>query len=88
MRRRTPKRVAQERVYLKRSREWLEGRSCARCGTTRGLTVQHLRGRRGALLLDERYWLPLCWEPCHRMATENPTWALENGLAQRRVGAA
>lgn len=92
MRRRTPKRAAEERRYLKRSREWLDGQVCAGYGIVEGCnglpdTVQHLKGRRGALLLDERYWLALCWDPCHDWAEHNPNDAKRVGLAMSKVGA-
>lgn len=62
IRRRTPKRQAEERVYLKRVREilatnppcWVSG-----C-TARAVECHHRCGRRGDLLLDERWWAMVC----------------------------
>lgn len=81
---RSPKRAAQEREYLKANRLWLQDKVCARCGTTEGLTVQHMRGRIGPLLTDQRWWLPLCW-PCHMHTESHRTEALANGWALPRT---
>lgn len=97
MRARTPGRAAQERAYLKRNKELLtEGQPCAaremtlrwpsRTVECRGMadTVQHARGRRGAALLDERFWLFLCW-PCHEWVERHPADATALGLRLSRV---
>jgi len=81
---RNPKRAAQERLYARLRAAFLAGKVCARCGTTEGLTVQHMRGRRGADLLEQRWWLPLCW-PCHMHTESHRTEALANGWALPRT---
>jgi len=40
----------------------------------------HMRGRNGKLLMDERYWLPVC-RKCHRFLTEHSKLARELGLS-------
>jgi hypothetical protein len=82
---RSPKRASDEARYLKARKAWLEGKCCARCGTTENLTVQHMRGRVGPLLLDQRFWLPLCWDPCHSWATEHPREAIAQGWSMPRT---
>ena len=42
------------------------------------IQVHHKAGRNGALLLDERYWLPVCL-PCHE-------WIHGNGKLARAIG--
>lgn len=85
MRARTPKRAAQERAYLKERAVWLVGKMCSRCGKPAD-TIQHAKGRRGDLLLDKRWWIPLCWNPCHSWVTEHPAEATAQGYALSRVG--
>lgn len=102
MRRNTPKRAKQEREYLTRSREWLTGKACAVCTEEAMLTdfafpglqpvypaaqCHHMRGRIGALLLDERFWLPVC-AAHHQKITVEPAWAIAHGWSLSRVGAA
>lgn len=94
MRRNTPKRAKEQREYLKRSREWLDGQACAVClsewadndaaNVQRAEQCHHMRGRIGALLLDERYWLPVC-AVHHHWITEHPTQAVYCGWSLPRV---
>jgi len=59
---RTLKRAAQERIYLRRVREWLEIPGNEYCRVYRSLPASqchHVRGRNNTLLLDERFWLPV-----------------------------
>jgi hypothetical protein len=81
VRRNTPKRASDEARYLKARKSWLEGKCCARCGTSEGLTVQHMAGRDGWRLLYEPWWLPLCWVPCHSWVEQHPDEAKEQGFA-------
>ena len=41
--------------------------------------VHHANGRAGTLLIDERFWKPLC-SSAHRYVTEHPKYAREDGL--------
>jgi hypothetical protein len=50
-------------------------------------TIQHLRGRRGARLLDEKYWAASCL-PCNLWAEDNTGEALRIGWLIRIEGAA
>jgi hypothetical protein len=73
---------------LKRSREWLEGKTCA-LHDREGLfhfaeEVHHAKGRIGALLLDERFWVPLC-SAGHQWVTEHPIEAQRLGLSVSRL---
>lgn len=47
------------------------------------MQVHHMKGRDGALMLDESHWLAVCSE-CHRMLHDNPTWAYERGYMASR----
>ena len=44
--------------------------------------VHHKRGR-GKFLMDKETWLPVC-RPCHTFIHDNPQWAYENGMLERR----
>lgn len=88
MRRRSTKRAAQERLYLKRSRQWLEGKACrlhADEGVLHPATeCHHAKGRIGALLLDERFWVPLC-HSAHEYVTTHPAEAIARGYSVPRL---
>lgn len=63
---------------------WCHG--CARVFKvpTRPTTeVHHLRGRRGPLLIDVRFLIPLC-STCHRWTHDNPDTARRVGLICER----
>jgi hypothetical protein len=90
VRTRTKERAKQERQYNKRVKVWKrENPHCKACEALfmyRGgrpeikLTsdCHHKMGKEGELLLDERYWLPVCrW--CH-------DWIEEHGRLARALG--
>ena len=80
IRSRTPKRAAQERLYLKRRKEWIIGKPCAAMPCNEmAEEVHHARGRIGSLLLDERFWIPLC-QKHHEQVHRQPEWARTQGL--------
>lgn len=56
---------------------------CRCCAVNPATDVHHTRGRAGKLLLDVRYWLPLC-RSCHRWVGENPEAARRLGERQDR----
>ena len=71
------------RRYANARKRWLAGKACAVFPEKRAVHVHHMRGRVGALLLDERYWLPVSWAG-HRWIHDNPGRARRMGwLAQR-----
>lgn len=51
---------------------------CSVCGHRDVLDVHHVRGRRGALLCDTRYWLLVC-RTCHEYIHSNPDKARARG---------
>lgn len=70
------------RAYLKARKPYLEAHPhCAVCGHP-SQQVHHKAGR-GALLLDETKWLPVCGS-CHQEITVNPAWAIEQGYSLSR----
>ncbi len=81
IRRRTPKRAAEEARYRRRVKEWLKdkivcrGHNCIYWPTQ----CHHSHGRRGRLLLYEPFWIPVC-EFCGAWIHENPKQARELGL--------
>lgn len=89
---RTPqqkKALADRAAYRKRVKEWLVGKQCVGCLLAsvaakndfiirRATQCHHKHGRRGALLLYEPLWLPVCG-PCH-------DWIHKNIEAARYLG--
>jgi hypothetical protein len=57
-------------IYSKEVARWKIGRRCVKCGQWRLLTCHHWKGRVGRLLLDQRFWVPLCF-PCHQWVDNN-----------------
>ena len=87
MRRNTPKRAKQERLYARMRVEFLEANpQCEMCGH-RAQQVHHRKGRVGALLTDPEFWAPVCAR-CHDAITNHPHWAIESGYSLSRVGTA
>lgn len=79
------------RRYTLLHRQFLEeDTACAICeadgAPTRATEVHHRRGR-GAFFLAVETWLPIC-RSHHEQVTLNPTWAIENGWSEKRIGAA
>lgn len=94
LRRRSIKRTTQENEYNRRVKEWkLENPWCKACeavwlecfGSYRERDCNptddnhHMAGREGALLLDEKWWLPVCRQ-CHNWIGEHSNRARELGL--------
>lgn len=83
----SPKRARQMRLYYKLRRDFLTlTPSCARCGWP-ATQVHHKRGRVGELLTEVQHFLAVC-DGCHRIITDNPTWAVQHGYSLPRVGVA
>jgi hypothetical protein len=84
IRRESKTRAAQNRQYRKKVETWAVGKRCVfpGCGS-RKADCHHTRGRVGALLLDERFWLPLCRRH-HDWVVANPQRARELGLLCQR----
>lgn len=91
---RSKKRMADEAIYRKESREWLVGKKCAVYRWKDATECHHKKGRQGfadqyardngiPLLLDKRFWLPLSKE-AHDKATEDSAWAIQNGISELR----
>ena len=60
--RRTKSRARDESKYRARVKEWLIGKRCAVFPWLMAVQCHHQRGRRHALLLDERFWIPVSFE--------------------------
>lgn len=86
MRRVSKKRAALIRVYMKRRAAFLVANPWCALGGCEATEVHHMAGR-GAALLDESRWLPLCHDH-HVYVTEHPQEAYEQGWSLRRVGRA
>ena len=85
--RRTPERLAQERLYQARVKEWLrlpQNRWCRVYLLLLGRRVpatqcHHYQGRRGSLLLYEPFWIPVSGEG-HRWIDDHREQARALGL--------
>lgn len=91
IRTRSAKRAAQERMYAVQSKLFKAkvGTCVAKLPGCTGwdittLTVQHLKGRIGDLLLDESEQIVICWH-CHNFVNSNPLKAKELGLEKSRL---
>jgi hypothetical protein len=89
--RRTPlrkvsiKRKAQNVLYLKRRAEFFarpENLKCKVFPLLQATDIHHMAGRKGDMLLDERFWLAVSREG-HRWIHENPKKAMELGFIMK-----
>lgn len=86
--------------YAKKKKVWLRGKKCQgkfphNCTIQYDLTCHHMQGRIGyadewavennmPLMLDERFWMPLCLE-AHRYIEEHPKFAYEHQYSFKRL---
>lgn len=88
IRKRSVKRAKQEREYLIENRKFLEEnpycKAEVQCHGMLSNQVHHKKGRIGDLLLDKRFWLPVCAQ-CHEWIERNPIKAKEMGLSLSRL---
>jgi hypothetical protein len=71
-------------AYAERRRAFLHNKRCAVYPHLKATEIHHMRGRVGALLLDQRYWLPVSTE-AHVRITNNPKWAIKAGYSLPRL---
>jgi len=87
IKRRTPERAKEERIYRQQVKEWLrlpENKFCQvylRLIGEHRLATQchHFQGRRGSLLLYRAFWIPVSMEG-HKWIDDHPAEARELGL--------
>ena len=88
MRRRTKHRQEQEEEYSYERRVYFSNplnRICDVKGCWRDATdIHHMKGREGDLLLDKKYWMPVCRKH-HIYIEKHPVWAKENGYSLNRL---
>ena len=78
IRRRSPKRAREERLYARESRAFLAAHPwCQRCGRA-SVCVHHRAGREGSRLRDQRWWAASCWG-CNTFAETETGRALAEG---------
>ena len=83
IRSRSPKRAKQEREYSKEAKAYKELHPFCQATlpnicTNHTSDVHHKAGRIGALLLNQKYWMPVC-RPCHN-------WIEEHAKKARALG--
>ncbi len=67
------------RLYLEIRNQWISGKTCAVHGRPcRATECHHVRGRTGTLLIDKRFWIPVC--------TAGHAWIHEEIQAARAQG--
>ena len=79
----SPKRAEQNLEYAGERNAWIEGKKCVACGDP-ATEVHHAAGRTNDLLLEKKYWKPVC-RPCHVLITEDSAWAIQNGWSLPRT---
>jgi len=81
----SPKRMEENKVYSILREQFLLGKWCAYHGHgCIPTTVHHAKGRIGTLLLNVKYWVPLCMQ-AHEWVERNPKEAKEKGLSVSRL---
>jgi len=60
-------------------------KTCFVCIRNDATDVHHMKGRENELLLDIKFWLPVCRE-CHRKITDDSAWAIREGYSLKRNG--
>jgi hypothetical protein len=89
------KMMADLKSYSSRKSIWIKGKMCAVYPSQKATQIHHMMGRVGyadnlakennvKLLLDERYWLPVCMEG-HQKIEEHPVWAKIRGFSIDRL---
>ena len=84
-----PKKLKESREYREKAAAWLANHPLCQCGVAcvvnwaKPTQVHHIRGR-GKYLLDERYWLAVCFE-CHEWIHAHPREAKERGWLMSRI---
>lgn len=79
----TPKRKEQTTLYAQTVKTWIIGKRCSCCGDP-ATQCHHMKGRTNELLMEKKYWLPVC-HGCHRLITEDSAWAIKEGYSISRT---
>ena len=83
---RSVKRMAEERLYAKKKREYLvdhircEVKGCNRVSED----IHHKKGRVGKLLFNEKYFMAVCRDH-HTEIETNVDWAIKNKYSLKRL---
>jgi len=81
----SPKMAAALQIYSKKKKAWIEDKVCAVCGRE-AKVIHHKKGKSSIeLLLDERFWLPVCDGLCHYYIENQPNQAKEKGYSVSRL---
>jgi hypothetical protein len=81
---RSEKRKLEEQSYNKLVAIWKKGKKCGVRGCSKECDdAHHQLGREGDLLLNSKYWFPICREH-HIYITTNSAWALSMGYSLPR----
>lgn len=85
LKKRSDKRKLEEQIYLKLLGPWLKDKICGVRGCGKPATqCHHQKGREGKLLLDTKFWLPVC-RFHHAWLTEDSAWAIREGYSVSRT---
>lgn len=80
---RSKKRAKEEAQYNREVKVWKVGKMCAVYPDKKAVDCHHIRGREGAMLLEQKFWLPVSREG-HRKIENNPEWARSQGFIINR----
>lgn len=67
-----------KRVYLQKNPR------CAVYPSQRATEVHHMAGRTGKMLMNQKYWMPVC-RTAHVKITNDSKWARDNGYTLTRT---
>lgn len=67
-------------AYTEAKRAFLHGKRCAVYPSQKASEIHHMMGRIGKLLMDQRYWLPVC-RTAHVKITTDSKWAISMGYS-------
>lgn len=86
MRRVSKRRASELKVYSIEGPKFLEEHPICQCCKMRASEqVHHKKGKEGKWLLDQEYWMAVCFA-CHAKIEVNRAWAYENKYLLRRSG--
>ena len=81
---RSDKRALQEDIYNQLAKAWKAGKNCGVHGCKSPChDVHHQKGKEGSLLLETKWWFPICREH-HTQVTIDSAWAIREGYSISR----
>jgi hypothetical protein len=80
------KRVVEWGLYVIAREKYLEEHPLCECGCGRHADViHHKKGKSGKLLYNEKFFMAVAENPCHKNIEKHPAWAREMGYSVSRL---